>query len=151
MEIRPVAPADLEALAEIDATIESNQYLHLDRTGEDLNISWKLEQRSLRTKLIESNPFTDELRFIARQIATGADEGIALTVEHETLPVALLLAQPRPARGTIKLIDLRVDSDHRRQGLATGMMYQLIQTARDAGNTAVRAVTAEAPRQQFPR
>ena len=44
MEIRPLAVADLDALAEIDATIESTRYLHLDRSGETVNITWKLDR-----------------------------------------------------------------------------------------------------------
>src|SRR3954447_15587127 len=128
MQIRPVAAVDLDALAEIDGTVESTQYLHLDRAGEGLNRQWSIEQRPLRTKLIEQNPLSDEVRFVVRQIAAGVEEGISLTVEHEGQPVALLLAQVEPARGTLRLIDLRVDYDHRREGLATGMLYQLIQT-----------------------
>ena len=70
MEIRPLAAADLDSLAEIDATIESTRYLHLDRSGEGVNIAWKLDERPLRTKLLEPNRFSDEQRLIARQIAT---------------------------------------------------------------------------------
>jgi ribosomal protein S18 acetylase RimI-like enzyme len=147
MQIRPIVSADLDALAEIDATVESTRYLHLDRGGSGLNVNWKVEERPLRSKLIESNALNDEQRFIVRQIATGADEGIVLVAEHEEQPVALLVAQPQPARGTLKLIDLRVDYDHRREGLATAMLYQLIQTARE---TELRAVAAETRANNFP-
>src|SRR4051794_8277917 len=81
MEIRPVTTADLDALAEIDGTVESVEYLHLDRSGEGLVRQWSIEQRLLRTKLIEANPLDDERRFLIRQIAIGAEEGIAVTVE----------------------------------------------------------------------
>jgi ribosomal protein S18 acetylase RimI-like enzyme len=147
MEIRPLATADLDSLAEIDATIESTRYLHLDRSGEAVNIAWKLDERPLRTKLLEPNRFADEQRLIARQIATGADDGIALVAEHDGEPTALLLAQPRAARGAMKLIDLRVDFEHRRQGLASGLVYQLIQQAREMG---LRAVAAESRANNFP-
>ncbi len=147
MQIRPATVTDLPGLEEIDATIESLRYLHLDRTGQDLNLQWKIEDRPLRTRLIESNPLTDEQRFFARQIVTGVDEGIATVVEHDDQPIALMLAQPRPLRGTLKLIDLRVDYDHRREGLATGLVYQLIQTARE---TKCRAVAAQTRANNFP-
>lgn len=147
MQIRPAVAADLDALIEIDGIIESSRYLHLDRGGTGLALSWKIEERPLRTKLIESNPLNDEQRFIVRQIATGAEEGIALVAEHEGMSVALLVAQPQPMHGTLKLLDLRVDYDHRREGLATAMLYQVIQTARDTG---LRAVAAETRANNFP-
>jgi ribosomal protein S18 acetylase RimI-like enzyme len=147
MEIRPIISSDLDALAEIDATVESTRYLHLDRGGEGWNLQWKVEERPLRAKLIESNPLNDEQRFVVRQIALGAEEGIALVAEHEEQPVALLVAQPQPMHGTLKLIDLRVDYDHRREGLATAMLFQVIQSTRDAG---LRAVAAETRANNFP-
>jgi ribosomal protein S18 acetylase RimI-like enzyme len=147
MQIRPLTPADLDALTEIDATVESSRYLHLDRGGEGFDLQWRIEERPLRTKLIESNPLNDEQRFAVRQIATGTDEGTALVAEHEGAPVALLLAQPQPTHGTLKLIDLRVDYDHRREGLATAMVYQVIQESRDSG---LRAVAAETRANNFP-
>ena len=130
MEIRPVVLADLDALVEIDATVESTRYLHVDKIGEGLSLQWKIEDRPLRTKLIESNPLNDEQRFLLKQIASGTEEGTALAMDHEGVPVGLLLAQPDPARGTLRVIDLRVDYDQRREGFATAMMYQLIQQAR---------------------
>ena len=48
MEIRPAGPTDLDALSEIDGTIQSSQYLHLERAGEGLGISLRLEERALR-------------------------------------------------------------------------------------------------------
>ena len=38
MEIRPLLPADLSDLAEIDGTVESSEYLHLERTAEGLSV-----------------------------------------------------------------------------------------------------------------
>ncbi len=147
MEIRQVTAADLDGLAEIDATVESTRYLHVDRSGEGANVTWRIDTRSLRSKLIEPNRLTDEQRLLARQIATGADDGIALAVEHESQLVALLLAQAREARGIMKLIDLRVDCEHRREGLASGLVYQLINESRVAG---MRAVAAESRANNFP-
>jgi GNAT superfamily N-acetyltransferase len=140
MQIRPATTADLEGIAEIDGTVESSHYLHLDRAGEGLAASWKLEQRPARQKLIESNRMTDEALFLLKQIVTGAEEGTALLVELDDAPVALLLARPDPEAGTIRLVDLRVDSDYRRQGMGTALLYQLIQYARDQE---VRAIAAE--------
>ena len=147
MQIRPVAAGDLDGLADIDGIIESTRYLHLDRSGEGLGVQWKIEERPLRSKTIERNTLNDEQRFMVRQIATGIEDGVAQLVEHEGQPLALLAAQTEAAHETLKLIDLRVDFEHRRQGLATGLLYQLIQTARDHG---LRAVAAETRANNFP-
>ena len=147
MQIRPVTPADLDGLYDIDATIESSQYLHLDRAGEGLDVSWKLAERPLRERRTLPNRLDDDRRFLLKQIATGVDEGVVLVAEHDNAPVALLLAQVEPAYGTIRVHDLRVDYDQRRQGLATAMMYQVIATARERE---LRAVTAECATDNFP-
>src|SRR5688500_2583520 len=131
MNIRPIQPADLDRLRDIDGTIESDRYLHLDRSGEGLAIAWKLDERPLRQKLIAPNAIDDEQAFAARQIVTGADEGIALLAEHDEQLAALMVAQPQPALGTLRIVDLRVDYDFRRQGLGTALVFQAIQQARD--------------------
>src|SRR5687768_5365566 len=131
MDIRPIQIADLERLADIDGTIESERYLHLDRSGEGLMIAFKLDDRPLLQKLIAPNPMDDDQQFLLRQIVSGADEGFALLAEHDDQVVASMIAQPRQAEGTLKIIDLRVDYDFRRQGLASALVYQAIQKARE--------------------
>lgn len=143
MQIRPATPADLELIAEIDGTVESTRYLHLENSGEGLALGWRLEQRPARTKLIDPNRLGDNVTFALKQIVSGADEGTALLAEHEGEAVALLLAQPDPSAATLRLIDLRVDYDYRRQGLGTALVYQLIQQARDQRERSeLRAVSA---------
>ena len=147
MQIRSGTQHDLELLREIDGTIESTQYLHLEHSGEGLGKLFRLEERPLREKLIESNRLDDVAFFVARQILTGADEGTVLVAEHEDAVVASLIAQPRPSRGTIHIVDLRVDYDYRRQGLGTALVFQMIQQARDA---ALRAVSMETLTNNLP-
>jgi len=151
MQIRPIQPADLEDLREIDGTIESSQYLHLDQAGEGLDQSWKLEMRPLREKLIASNPMDDDVTFTLKQVVTGADEGFTLLAEHEGRPLALLLAQPVYAMKVMRILDVRVDYDFRRQGLGLAMMYQAIAQAREAELRAVMAetLTNNHPANQF--
>ncbi len=139
MEIRPTAPADIDALADIDGTIDSSHYLHLERSGEALGICWKLEERPLRQRLIQANAIDDETRFMLRQICSGADEGMAILAEHESAPVASMVAQVQPATGVLRLLDLRVDFDQRRQGLGIAMLYQMINEARQRGLRAAMA------------
>lgn len=147
VDIRPVQAADLERLDDIDGTIESERYLHLERSGEGLTVAWKLDNRALRQKRIAPNPMDDEQRFALRQIVSGIDEGLALLAEHEGQIVAMLVAQPQPALGTMKIVDLRVDYDFRRQGLASALIFQLIQQARQAD---LRAVAAQTHTNNFP-
>jgi RimJ/RimL family protein N-acetyltransferase len=147
MEIRPVTPADLEDIVEIDGTIESPSYLHLDRAGEGLAIAWKLTERPLRETRILPNRIAEDTLFLLRQIAAGIDDGIALLAEHDGSRVALLLAQAEPARKVIRLHELRVDFDHRRQGLATAMLFQVIAAARELE---LRAVAAETLTDNLP-
>ena len=147
MEIRPVRAAELGGLVEIDGTIESSDYLHVEKTGEGLAVQWRIEERPLRQKRIDRNRPTDEMEFVLKQIVSGADEGIALLAEHEGAMVALCVAQPQAGFGTMKLVDLRVDFDSRRQGLATAMLYQVIAESRDRE---LRAVTAESRTDNIP-
>jgi GNAT superfamily N-acetyltransferase len=141
MQIRPAVPADLDRLADIDGTIESTRYLHLERSGEGPAITWKLEERPLRSKLIDNNAPDDERRFAMRQVLAGIEEGIALAAEHEGDLVALAIAQTDAAAGVLRLIDLRVDYDQRRQGIGSALLFQIITAARERGLRAVAART----------
>ncbi len=139
--------ADLDDAREIDAVIESGEYLHIDRAGEGLETSWKIQPRALREKRLHRHILTDEQIFTIKQIASGADEGIALVAEHEGRIVAAATAQPDEAAKVYRLLDIRVDSDFRRQGLAQGMMFQIIHQAREKE---MRAVMAGVPADNFP-
>jgi ribosomal protein S18 acetylase RimI-like enzyme len=146
MEIRAATPADIDKIEEIDAVVESMRYFHLDRSGEGADISWKLQERPLREKLIERNPLDDERRFALRQIVTGADEGIALVADYDGSVLAFTMAR-QTATGVLEIKDLRVDYDYRRQGIASGMVFQLIQSARASE---LRAVAAESRTNNYP-
>jgi len=141
MEIRPTTPLDLDRLDDIDGTIDSAAYLHVERGGEALASSFRLEQRPLRERLIQSNPISDEIRFMLRQVCTGVEDGIALLAEHESAVVASILAVAQPDARILKVLDLRVDLDQRRQGLGLAMVFQLINDARQRGLRAVMAPT----------
>lgn len=148
MEIRPVTAKDIEGLIDIDGTIESTMYLHLDQQSADAPraIGWRLEERTTRQKHVDANRLSDEVQFAVKQIASGADEGVATLAEHDDTPVALLVARRNHERNTLDLLDLRIDYEHRRQGVGTAMMYQLIGTARDIE---VRAVHIETTTSNF--
>ena len=137
MQIRPATPADLDAMREIDGTIESLRYLHLEQAGEGLARSWTLEERPLREKLIEANRLDDDAYFTAKQIVTGGNEGAVLVAEYDDRIVALLVAQPQPLLKTLHIHDLRIDYDLRREGIGTALVFQMIQQARESELRAV--------------
>ncbi len=147
MELRPATPADMDALLEIDGTIESHRYLHVDHGGEGLDVRWSVQDRPLRERLIAPRPMNDEQRFMLRQVTSGADDGGATVAVHDDAPIALLLTQPDLVSGVLRVLDVRVDFDHRRQGLATAMLYAAIAAAREAG---LRAVGVDVPANNGP-
>jgi len=140
MQIRAATTADLAALADIDGTVESIRYIHLDHRGEGLSASWNIEERDARQKLIEPNRLSDEATFAYKQIVSGSEEGAVLVVDMGDSIAAAMVAQLRPENGTLQVVDLRVDYDVRREGLGTALVYQMIQAARERG---VRAVAVE--------
>jgi GNAT superfamily N-acetyltransferase len=147
MELRPAVPADLPGVIELDATIESLRYLHVDRTGDGLNVQWKIEDRPLRDRLIAPWPMDDDRQFMFKQLTGGVEDGVAVVAAHDDEIAGLILAMPRPETGVLEVIDLRVDFDRRREGLAMAMLFQTIQTAREAG---LRAVLMQTPANNSP-
>lgn len=147
MEIRPVRLPDLDRLIDIDGTIESGEYLHVHYTGEGMSGSWKLQERPLRQKKMDRNQPTDEIWFAMKQVVGGIEEGMALLAEHEGVNVAMLVARQEPQFGTMRILDARVDYEHRRQGLGSAMLYQVITEAR---SRELRALAAETRTDNFP-
>jgi ribosomal protein S18 acetylase RimI-like enzyme len=151
MRIRPAQPADLDGLIDIDGTIESPQYLHVERSGEGLLQKWVIEERQAREKLIDANAIDDDRRFALKQILGGVEEGTVLVAEHEDQLVALAVARPEVDTNALRLLDLRVDYEFRRQGLGSVLLYQLITQAREDQLRAVvaRTLTNNLPAARF--
>lgn len=153
MQLRPLTPGDLEMIQEIDGTIDSSRYLHIDRQqteaseGAAATISFSMQDRPLRERLLIPNRMSDDLRFLAKQIAAGIEEGLAVFAEHDGQPAAIMLARPDAEHQILELVDLRVDSDYRREGLGLALIYQLLSAARDQE---MRAVRAEVRANNFP-
>ena len=141
MDIRPTTPADLDAVADIDGTIEATQYLHVDLSGEGTAMTWKIEERPLREKMIGANRLADDDLFTLEQIVAGADEGLALAAEHDGVIVAHLFARVDHGNKTLRIVDVRVDYDYRRQGVGLAMLFQAVQHAREQQLRAVMATT----------
>ena len=65
-------------------------------------------------RLISSIALDDDRPFLYRQIVGGIDDGMVLVADYAGSIVAAVLAQTQG--DVLKLIDLRVDFDHRREG-----------------------------------
>jgi N-acetylglutamate synthase-like GNAT family acetyltransferase len=141
MEIRAAHLADLDHLLDLDGTIESGDYLHVERAGEGLAVGWRLEERPLREKRIDANAVSEDERFVLKQVLEGVEEGIALAVEYGGNLMALAAARLNAERNTLELIDVRVDYEYRRQGLGSALLFQIIAHARDLKLRAVTATT----------
>jgi ribosomal protein S18 acetylase RimI-like enzyme len=137
MQIRSIQLSDLDLLDEIDATIQSDSYLHVDRAAEALSASFRIENRPLPERRSESNPISDDLRFQFKQIASGIEDGFCVVAELDDLPVAAAVAVQNG--DVVELIDLRVDFDRRREGFGSAMMFQVINFARERESRAIRA------------
>ena len=147
MDIRPMNQADVDGLVDIDATAEALAYLHVEQSGEGLAVGWKVTERPLREKRIQPNRLTDDTLFTARQIAAGHDEGMAVVTELRGAVVAMALAKFEPERGVVRLLEVRVDFEVRREGMGTALVYQVLQTAR---RSELRAVVAETRSDNVP-
>jgi RimJ/RimL family protein N-acetyltransferase len=143
MEIRAGRLSDLDHLIDLDGTIESTAYLHVDAAApegvEGLAMAFRLEERPLREKRIDRNDVGEDARFALKQLLGGVEDGIVRAVEHDGHVMALAAARHDAARDVLELIDVRVDYEYRRQGFGSGLVFQVINHARELG---VRAVTA---------
>jgi N-acetylglutamate synthase-like GNAT family acetyltransferase len=141
MFIRDMSPSDLDRLRDVDGAIESTRYLHLESAGEGIAMSWKVEERPMREKMIDANALAEDTQFVARQITGGIDEGVALVSEYDGNLIGILLARPDFEAKTLKLMDIRIDYDYRRQGMGSALVFNLIARAKEKS---FRAVYAEA-------
>lgn len=130
MELRAGAPRDIDRLDEIDGTIHSQAYLHVEPRRDGLAFGFAGDPRPLRQRRVDPNRLDDDTRFVYRQVVEQVDEGLVLVVEHGDVLIASIAAAPRPALGICELVDLRVDFDHRREGMGTALLLAAVNQAR---------------------
>ncbi len=139
MQLRPLIVDDLILLNDIDGTSRSSEYLHIERTGEGLSRQFLLEPRPAREPRTRPALVSDQLIFQLKQLIGAPDQGLAIVAEHDEILVGLTAAETQVDQGILQLIDIRVDTDFRRQGVASAMLFQIVQHARSADLRAVRA------------
>lgn len=138
---------DLHLLNDIDATIESKSYLHVSLAADGLAWKCSIEEREAREKHLTPNAIGEDERVAFKQILEGIREGWTCVAEHDGMIVGSAVALFDPEERLFHLVDIRVDFDQRRNGLATAMLYQLMAAARDQQ---ARAVRAETPSNNLP-
>ena len=141
---RSMTPDDLDDLAEIDAAYDVERVLDVERDGDDadpLLTPWRPGWRELDEPRVVANRVEGDVEFAYRQVARGIEEGVALRLDADGLPVAAAVAVLDPAAGVLRLIDLRVDYDARREGYGTTTLYAVVAAAREREDVA--AVVAE--------
>ncbi len=161
MGVRAMTARDLDALIEIDGTIESETYLHIistadDGDGDSLKRAFTFEPRKLGEPAILANrldqPAGEETLFMYRQVVRGIEEGEASVIEVAGTLMASMVAVIRPESGLLELIDLRVDYDSRREGLATALLFSLVSAARQRAehDQTTRAILAQVAAKNVP-
>jgi ribosomal protein S18 acetylase RimI-like enzyme len=137
MQIRPMTPDDLILLNDIDATPAETHYLHVDRVGEGASTRFTIAARAARPDAAPVAPA--DIEFEAKRLLEGVFDGLALVAEHNGMIVASLIAILDAGSNLVNVVDVRVDREQRREGLASAMMFQLISFARDRDVRAIRA------------
>jgi ribosomal protein S18 acetylase RimI-like enzyme len=147
MEYKPLAQAHLSRLAEIKADYVSDKYLRVIKTGDGLEVGF-----ALRVEHLEE-PFRSHGYGIIREkdkaeIRSRMDaNALQLVVEHNGRLVGFLDAEIEPWRNVVKIWDVLVDEEHRRQGIGT----ELTRRAQEfAAKNNCRALVVETQTTNWP-
>jgi ribosomal protein S18 acetylase RimI-like enzyme len=149
MEYETLTEEHLPRLGEIRADYVSDKYLRVVKaTGEGpLATGYRLEADELHP------PFRSQGLSIVRAkdrdeiAARMAEHNLQLVVEEDRRLIALLDAEIETWRGVLKVWNLLVDEEHRRQGIGTELMHKAEQFA---AQHHCRAITVEAQATNWP-
>ncbi len=149
MDYRILSGDRLHRLGEIRADYSSDRYLRVVRaTGEGpLATGFTLQAEELH------RPFRSQGMSIVRAkdrdeiAARMGDHSLQLVVEEDQRLIALLDAEVETWRGILKVWNLLVDEEHRRQGIGTDLMHKAEQFA---AQRHCRAISVEAQATNWP-
>ena len=126
--IRPLTSADVPRLAEIDAEFESDRFLHVEKTTQGLEVSWRLVERPLAPPFHSSDYSLDrqQRQEVGARLREG--DGLYLAVEDSSTDklVALLDLEHERWRDTATIWNIVVDRAYRRHGLGRELMNRAI-------------------------
>ncbi len=147
MEYKPLAPSHLSRLSEIKADYISETYLRVTKGGDGLEVGFTLQIEPL------DEPFRSQGYGIVRErdreeIRKRMDaQALQLVVEDNARLIGFLDAEIESWRKVVKIWDILVDEDHRRQGIGT----ELMRRAREfATKNSCRALVVETQTTNWP-
>ena len=140
MHIRPLTPADVPRLSQIDANFESHRFLDLQKSIDGLSVTWQLVERPLDPPFASTDYAFQPDERAALLARLHEDDGLYLVAESDGWPVAFLDVEAERWRKAAAVWHLLIDRPHRRQGLGRQLMRRAMDWARGAG---LRGVVCE--------
>jgi ribosomal protein S18 acetylase RimI-like enzyme len=147
VDFKPLTVDHIRRLGDIRADYISERYIRLSKTGEGGEIGFSLRAKSL----LES--FQSQGLSIVRQrdreeiLSRMGAKSVQLVAEEKGRLIALLDAQVESWRRVLKIQNLLVDRDHRRQGIGTELLRRAIEFAEEKR---CRAISLEAQATNWP-
>ncbi len=140
--VRPLTADDIPNLPQIRPTYRSPSILAVERTGDDIEVGWRLVERVLpepfdKGTLYDFGPHEQDQ---IRERLSRPDDTYQRVAELGGRLVALLEAEIHYWNNTIWLWNLMIDLDYRRQGLGRRLWRRAVDFAREAE---VRAIMLE--------
>jgi ribosomal protein S18 acetylase RimI-like enzyme len=147
VDFKPLTVDHIRRLGDIRADYISERYIRLSKTGEGGEIGFSLRAKSL----LES--FQSQGLSIVRQrdreeiLSRMGAKSVQLVAEEKGRLIALLDAQVESWRRVLKIQNLLVDRDQRRQGIGTELLRRAIEFAEEKR---CRAISLEAQATNWP-
>lgn len=145
--IRPLTPADIERLPEMELNFQAEAYLAVEKVVEGLNVTWRLVERPLDPPFISVDYNIDEQDQAEIAQRLKENDGLYLVAEHQGRLVALLDLEREAWRDTGMIWNIVVDRAYRRQGLGARLIQRAIAWGRRRG---LRALALETQTNNLP-
>lgn len=126
IRIRPMRPADLPALLNINATFISNSILEVEKTGEGMEVGWRLVERPLERPFNRRDDYNlrpQDLKDVEARLKR--DDTLMLVAEDADADgrvVAMLDMETQHWNNTAWLWTIHVDVDYRGQGIGRALL-----------------------------
>lgn len=145
--IRPMTPADVARLGEIDANFESAVHLDVVKAVDGLNVSWRLIERPLVPPFVCTDFDLDEKerREIGRRLKKG--DGLWRVAEAAGRLVGMVDVERRAWNNSAWVWNIAVNRDDRGQGIGAALMRTVIAWGRRKG---LRAIVLETQTNNWP-
>jgi ribosomal protein S18 acetylase RimI-like enzyme len=140
--VRPLTADDIANLPQIRPTYRSPSILAVERSGEGVEVGWRLVERTL-PEPFDKGPvydFSAHEQEEIRERLSRPEDTYQRVAEHGGRLVALLEAEIHYWNNTVWLWNLMIDLAYRRQGLGRRLWRRAVDFAREAE---VRAIMLE--------